>query len=205
MTDRLHWILLRGTLLLLSAGSAFAVPAIVWLALGNDSLDWEGDVGYAQGFPHRMVPTEPHVYATWDGHVTLSLDDASSQLRVAAALPDILLTLAVGFVAGVLLLVVLNVQEGRSFAGRAASGLRWSATVIAVAAVTVPLAHTWGNRLVVERALRHSDSAGSASPPGVTDALPTIIVWLLVSLLVLAVSRAFGEGSRLSRDVEGLV
>jgi len=205
MGDRLHWILLRGTLLLLSAGSVVAVPAQIWSALRGSGAYWEGDLGYATSFSARMVHTRPHVDATWDGHATLSLDHASPQLRLATVMPDIALTITVGYVAGVLLLIVFNVQQGRSFAGRAASGLRWSATVIAVAAVTVPLAHTWANRLVVERALRHSDSAGSASPPGVTDALPTIIVWLLVSLLVLAVSRAFGEGSRLSRDVEGLV
>ena len=205
MGDRLHWIVLRGTLLLLSAGSVIAVPAQVWWAVRGSGVDWEGDVGYATDFSERMVQTRPHAYAAWDGHVTLVLDHAPRQVRLAAALPDILLTIAIGFVASVLLLVVLYVQSGRSFAGRAASGLRWSASVIAVAAVTVPLAHTWANGLVVDRALSSSSFTGPASPPGVIDALPQIIVWLLVSLLVLAVSRAFGEGSRLSRDVEGLV
>lgn len=202
--DQLHWILLRGTLLLLSAGGLLGVPLILFQVWHGDSLSWQGDVDFGTEMPQRVVHTAPQVEGTWDGKLMVWMPHASWTLRLLAVLPDLLLALVVGYVAFVLLLMVMNVQERRPFAGSSAAMLQSAAGAIALGAVAVPFSRAWANEKIMNSALVVDRSMGQ-SRVGFDLDISTVLVWLLVSLLVAAAAKAFREGSRLAEDVEGLV
>ena len=204
MRDRLHWIVLRGTLLLLTAGGLLGVPLTLFRVWHDDSLSWEGDVNYGTEMPQRVVHTASHAGATWNGELTVWIPDAPWKLRLLAVLPDTLLALVIGYVALVLLLIVMNVQERRPFAGSSATVLRSAAGAIALGAVVVPVSRAWANEKIMNSALVVDRSMGQTGV-GFEPDISTMLVWLLVSLLVAAAAKAFREGSRLARDVEGLV
>lgn len=204
MRDRVSWIVLRGMLLLLSAGSLVAVPVNLLSALSGESLYWRGHVGYVTAFDSALVHPASGAALTWDGDLGVRLGHSSWQLRLLAALPDLLVGLGIAYVAGALLLVVMNTQAGRPFAGRTASVLQSTAGAMALVAVAAPLARAWANQRVLDRALVLDPTAG-APPVGFEVDVEQVIVWLLVSLLVLVAARAFREGSRLAEDVKGLV
>ena len=70
--------------------------------------------------------------------------------------------------------------------------------VIAVAAVTAPIAWSVANIEVAEQALPSRDV------PGHVD-LSQMLTWLLVALVVRVIAEAFRIGTELRRDTEGLV
>ena len=204
MRDRLHWIVLRGVLLLLMTGGLLGVPLILFQALHSDNLSWSADLGVSTGLPHGFFVPAHGASATYRGEAAIWIPDPDRKLLVLSVLPDVLLSAAMAFVAFVLLLLVLRIQEGRTFAGNGALLLRSAAIVIAVAAVLIPLARSWAAREILERA-GHLGPRLGGGPVHTHWDVNGMVVWLLVAMLVLAVSRAYRAGERLAEDSEGLV
>lgn len=204
MRDRLHWIVLRGVLLLLVTWGLLGVPWMLFQALHSYELSWSGDLAFSTDLPHGLFVPVHGASATYGGDAGIGITDPTARLSVLSVLPDLLLSAAMAYVAFVLLLLVLRIQEGRTFAGNGARLLQSSAIVIAVAAVVIPMARMWADREILASAGHFGPRLGGGQAHASWD--PNgMFVWLLVALLVLAVSRAYREGERLARDSEGLV
>ncbi|MCW2842176.1 MAG: hypothetical protein JWN22_92 [Nocardioides sp.] len=205
LPDRLHWIVLRGFLLLLAVGGFVGVPLQLVRAWRSETLAWSGDAGVGAALPAGLFTPAPGAQATYDGHLLVSLQDPGLRLSLLSVLPDALLGAAVAIVASVLLVLVLRLQEGRPFAGNGVVLLRVAAATIAMAGVAVPLARTWANREILDRAGRLGPRLGGGPADTHYDFVNVALGWICVALLVLAVARAYREGSRLAEETEGLV
>lgn len=200
---RLDRVILRGVLLLGAFGGAFSTVSMPILAARDDMLFWNGSVGYATQFPEdEYIRPEGGAFFTWDGQLRVSIDDASTRLKLLSALPDVLVALATGLVCVLLLLILMDTHSGRPFQSHNVRRLRGVAAVIFAAAVLVPLAHAWANHEVMSAALADNEMGIS----GLFDYdSGTTLAWSFVALLVLAVAEAFRIGGNLADDVEGLV
>lgn len=204
MRDRLHWIVLRGVLLLLVAGGLLGIPLMLFQAVHSYELSWTVDLGTVTELPRGLFVPAHDASANYLGQADIGIIEPDARLSVLSVLPDVLLAAAMAYVAFVLLLLVLRIQEGRTFAGNGARLLRSAAIVIATAAVLIPLARIWADREILASAGHLGPRLGGGPAQARWD-LNGMFIWLLVALLVLAVSRAYREGERLAEETEGLV
>jgi hypothetical protein len=136
-----------------------------------------------------------------EGHVRYVVDHASVGLWLVTLLPALVLALAVSAVALCLLRTMRETYAGRPFSSSGVQRLRLVALVIAVAAVAAPALGSVSAYAITRRVL--PDMA--AGPLDQWDVVGATVPWLVVSLLVLCVTEAFGIGARLAADVDGLV
>jgi hypothetical protein len=202
--DRLHWIILRGGLLVLVTGGILTIPLLMWNTLRADDLSWDGDVGYITELPRGSLTPAPGASFDFTGSVGVRLDDPSTRLSLLSVAPSIVLTAAIVYVAWVLLLVVLNVNAGQSFQGAVPRLLATVGPVIAVTAVAVTFLHAYANREIMLAALA-PDELWHTGDDLFEPAYGTMLGWLFIALLVSVIARAFIEGRRLADDTDGLV
>ena len=99
--------------------------------------------------PQRVVHTASHAGATWNGELTVWIPDAPWKLRLLAVPSATLLALVIGYVALVLLLIVMNVRSVARSRGALRPCLRSAAGAIALGAVVVPVSRAWANEKIM--------------------------------------------------------
>ena len=194
--------LLRGFLRLLALGTPLFV-----LFTGLDSDDRQVSWVDHRSLVDSEVPSgmygapEPGTQLQLDGKPHFTVDHASLGLWLVTLLPTFLLLVAVSAVALMLLRTLRETYAGQPFSARAVRRLRLVAAVIAAAAVVVPLLQSVSIHAITHRVVPEQ-ATGLWSR---WDVLGETVPWLVGALLVLCVSEAFGVGTRLTHDVDGLV
>jgi hypothetical protein len=190
-------VLLRGSLrtLVLFAPLYVLVSVLRWTS--HETFSWDARLGDAQSLDGRL-PLAPGATATWEGQAQIHLDDPSVLVWVAALVPTTIVGLSVSVVAFLLLGILYETHAGQPFFDSSSRRLRWVSRVIAVTAVTAPVAWSIANVEIAEEALP------SRNVPGDVD-LSQMLTWLLVALVVRVIAEAFRIGTELRRDTEGLV
>lgn len=202
--QRLHWLVLRGCLGLGALIGLAGIPLLLVQGLRGGALSWSVDLRAVTEMPRQLFVPSPGTSATYPGQVNLLLTHPDRPLSFLAVLPDLLLDMAMAYVCFVLLLLVLRIQEGRTFAGNGPRLLRGVAAVVALAGMLVPVTRAWAD----DRILRHAGRLGQALGGGPAEGgwdVNVSLIWLIVAAVVLAVARAWAEGQRLAQDSEGLV
>lgn len=187
-------------------GFAWLVPALaLWRPLYDwltspGYLEWGGDVDAHHDAAQVDVGTldsAVRVEFFPDGTAWVTRTEFTGADRLLAALPDLLLGLAVGACLLLLARLLGRIAAGTPFEGTAVRDLRILAALVFLTSTLLP----WLTRAVDERIVGAALDAGHASP----HAAPFQVAWVGVAVLLLALSQAFEHGARAERDVAGLV
>ena len=197
---RIDHILVRGTLLLIVLAGPASIVLTVVAFFRDRSVHWVSQSGFGMDVPRFLGEPLPGTSATFEGELTVSIEEPSAGLWWLDALPDLLTAAAMTVVAWILLRLVLDTYGGRPFVAKSARGLRTVALVLGVAAFAVPISSALADTRILPQVFPESTVTFESS----WQVMATV-TWLLVALLVLAISEAFRIGSRLAEDVEGLV
>jgi hypothetical protein len=199
---RITPFLLRGFLRLLILMTPVFVLFGVLSATGDRRVTWVDSHWTSEGGPPDVLgQPQPGTSIEVEGHVRYVVAQAPPWLWTVSLLPGLLLSIAVSIVAWMLLRMMNETYAGRPFSEIGVRRLRRVAGVVAVAAVLVPILQSVSAHAIAVRVLPGDD------PPGLLERwdLLSTVAWLVVSLLVLAVTEAFAIGARLADDVDGLV
>lgn len=135
------------------------------------------------------------------GRRTVFVTDPSGWLRTLDAAPSVLQGLVTAVVAWLVLIVVVDVQRGVPFEGRAARRFRISAWLVGLAVPAYGLLTGWAAREAYDAAGRR----GSVFVASFEQVLFDGLTFFLVAALLAVFSHAFQEGNRLASDADGLV
>lgn len=132
----------------------------------------------------------------------VTIDDPTIALALINAAPVMVQSLVVIAVAWSLLVVVVDIQRGVPFDGKAARRLTRSAVVVTVGVFTHAAVSGWADVEVLQ-ATPHSRTDGFWVY--FTGSVLTAAPWFLTAALLAVFAHAFREGQRLKHDSEGLV
>jgi hypothetical protein len=132
---------------------------------------------------------------TGTAELTVELADPSATERLAAALPSVATAAAVVVIALLLARFAGDLRRGEPFTRRNVWRFRAIAIILVVGSVGVSLAEMFRESIVSHRL--------AEDPTVFTMTLP--LPWIGAALVVGAVAEAFGVGTRLRDDTEGLV
>lgn len=142
---------------------------------------------------HREIRSRPRGVTIEDPSIGLALIDAA---------PMMVQGLVMIAVAWSLLVVVIDIQRGVPFDGRAARRLTRSAVVVTVGILAHAAVSGWADVEVQQATPRpRTDGFWSYFFGSVAPAAP----WFLTAALLAVFAHAFREGQRLKHDSEGLV
>jgi hypothetical protein len=189
-------VLLRGSLRSLVLFGPLYVLVRVLTMRDNGSLTWWTWLGGSRYDGRLPIAEGAHVEDA--GIVPIRLEDPGTEVWIATLAPTVIIGLAVSVVGFVLLGILHETYAGQPFFDSSSRRLRLVSRVIAVVAVTVPVARSIANVEVADQAVPSLDV------PGDID-VSTMLLWLLVALVVRVIAEAFRIGTELRRETEGLV
>jgi hypothetical protein len=189
-------VVLRGSLRSLVLFGPLYVLVRVLTMRDNGSLTWWTWLGGSRYDGRLPVADGAHVVDA--GIVPIRLEDPGTDVWMATLAPTVIIGLAVSVVGFQLLGILHETYAGQPFFDSSSRRLRLVSRVIAIVAVTVPVARSIANVEVAEQAVPSLDV------PGDID-VSTMLLWLLVALVVRVIAEAFRIGTELRRDTEGLV
>ncbi|WP_248583488.1 hypothetical protein [Nocardioides sp. InS609-2] len=201
----LSFIAARGLLGVGVLSAVLGIPLAIVQALTGQDLRRDFYTGFfseANGIPGEVIPAAPGASFRWNGNAEVIIDDPTTRLALTNLAPDILVVLAVGIAAWLLLFVVVDVQRAIPFEVNAARRLRICSVVVLVTALAHPMLSSWADVAVYDAA---AEAGGMMSGLGWKPDWLSVVPWLLPAALLAAFARAFGEGRRLADETAGLV
>lgn len=192
---------LRGSLRLAVLFGPLVVGAQIIAWVRDSALDWEAAIG---DYSSSAMETDPGLSfvngasGVWAGDLRITLEDPGTLVWALALAPTLAFGLTVSLVAWWLLGIVRATEVGEPFVETSVRNLRFVSYAIAAAALTIPLATSLVNTVVVDRAIEERGLAFYLD-------FSTIFVWLLVAAVIHVVAEAFRIGADLRRETEGLI
>lgn len=168
-------------------------PLVSWLR--DQPLRWDLEGFGPTTAPDRLVPQDG-VMLRGAETVVVRIDHAGAGAWLATLLPGLILSIAVGLVAWLLLRLVRRIELGQPFVAASATSLRLVGTTVLLGSVAVSLGVGLADTVVTQRAF-----------DGVADTFGFDVPFMavIIALLLLALAEAFAQGVRLQDDVDGLV
>jgi len=194
--DRIDFLLAKALIVLLTVATTaltLGVPLTRWLS--GRRLTWELAGPDVTTVPATTTATSGTMLRGTDT-LAVSIDHPGSGAWAISLLPAVVLSVAAIVIAWQLLRLLRRIEEHRAFATASAAALRVIGLTLVAASLLTSLLTGRADAVVARRASSgESDALGLELPIGA----------LLTALLVLALAEAFAQGTRLQRDVEGLV
>lgn len=197
--DRMDFFLTKALLAIVAVAVpvfSIGLPLAGWVR--NRPLEWQldGPDGLeATAVPDRLV-AQDGVSLRGAESVVVRIEEAGAGPWVSVLLPGVLLSLAVGLAAWLLLRLLQRIEQREPFAAASATACRLLGATILLGSLAVSLALGLADAVIAQRAL---DGAAL----GFAFEVP--FVAFVAALLMLALAEAFAQGARLQHDVEGLV
>ncbi|WP_183095981.1 hypothetical protein [Nocardioides stalactiti] len=136
---------------------------------------------------------------------TPMIDDPSTWIALLDAAPAVLLGVVMMVVSWLLLVVVVDIQRGVPFDGRAVRRLRVSSALISVGIFAHALISAWADVEVLERVPRPRHGGNQDFSYYFLGEVLYAAPWLLVAAFLAVFAHAFTVGRSLADDQEGLV
>lgn len=194
--DRLDFWMTKGVLILV--GVAVPLYSVGWpLAswLQDKPLRWELEGLGPTSVPDRLVAQDGVTLRGADT-VVVRITDAGAGPWLASLLPGVVLSIAVGLGAWLLLRLVRRIEQGQPFVSASATSLRLLGATVLVGSLAVSLGLGVAEAVISQRALDGADPVFG---------FEVSFLAFVSALLMLALAEAFAQGVRLQEDVEGLV
>jgi hypothetical protein len=194
--DRLDFLMTKALLAIVGVGVpviSIGWPLVSWLR--DEPLRWTLDGLGVTTVPDRLVPLGG-VSLRGADTITVRIEDAGAGAWMATLLPGLLLSVAVGLVAWLLLRVVQRIERSEPFVSASAVALRLVGATILLGSLAVSLGLGAADVVITGRALEGADP---------DFGFEVNFIAFVAALLMLALAEAFAQGARLQKDVEGLV
>lgn len=190
--------------------SVLGLFAAIWGVLGTAGIIW-GKVWMINGpnFPRRLDSLPQLLSFEQTGDATMNVLDLPLWVRALSAAPDLVQALMLAGAAFLLVKVLVEISDSRSFSDGVQRNLRRIAMVLVAGSITVTALDTlaiWRISVEVWAFIDRVHAAGGQTSTGLGTDVPEIL-WLplALGLVAFALGWAFRDGARMEKDAEGVI